>query len=165
MDIRVVLVNEQGERVLDTLVRPQFEDLMLKPGLRRQIQDRAKLDGESIESVRKRVLSLVSGKKLVGYHLPQRLADFGILKIKKSKQTNRSSDTDTRSNSSNEPEETTFKELFDFAKIFNQKTEGQQQPMQTLCQKYLNLSYKRSRTPGFAVSLNILIFSSQRQRL
>jgi len=29
--------------------------------------------------VRARVLELIKGKKVVGYHLPQKLADFGIL--------------------------------------------------------------------------------------
>lgn len=31
---RVVLVNEQGERVLDTLILPQIEDVALKAGLK-----------------------------------------------------------------------------------------------------------------------------------
>lgn len=39
----------------------------------------AKAKAESIDTVRARVLELIKGKKLVGYHLPQKLADFGIL--------------------------------------------------------------------------------------
>jgi len=42
--------------VLDTLVRPQYDDLVLKPGLRHQIIERATRDGESIDAVRQRVL-------------------------------------------------------------------------------------------------------------
>ena len=34
---------------------------------------------EHIEAVRERVLSLIKGKKLVGYHLPQKIADLGLL--------------------------------------------------------------------------------------
>lgn len=34
---------------------------------------------ENIEAVRDRVLTLIKGKKLVGYHLPQKIADLGLL--------------------------------------------------------------------------------------
>ena len=34
---------------------------------------------ENIEAVRERVLSIIKGKKLVGYHLPQKIADLGLL--------------------------------------------------------------------------------------
>jgi hypothetical protein len=39
----------------------------------------AKKKAQSIDEVRARVLELIKGKKVVGYHLPQKLADFGIL--------------------------------------------------------------------------------------
>ena len=34
---------------------------------------------EHIDAVRDRVLTLIKGKKLVGYHLPQKIADLGLL--------------------------------------------------------------------------------------
>ena len=75
----MVLVNEKGERVLDTLIRPQYQELSLKGGLRQDLNRIAKAKAESIDDVRARVLELIKGKKVVGYHLPQKLADFGIL--------------------------------------------------------------------------------------
>lgn len=73
------MVNEKGQRVLDTLIKPQYQDLALKGGLRHDLHRIAKAKAESIEIVRERVLDLIKGKKVVGYHLPQKLADFGIL--------------------------------------------------------------------------------------
>jgi len=132
---------------------------MLKPGLRRQIQERAKQEGEPIEAVRQRVLAFVRGKKLVGYHLPQRLVEFGLLKLKSSRTARTSEEADTRSESDEaEPSSANaFGELFDCAKIFNSRTEGKQQPLASLCAQQLNLNYKRSRTPGFAVSPAMLM--------
>lgn len=39
----------------------------------------AKSKGESINAVRERFKALIAGKRLVGYHLPQKIADFGLL--------------------------------------------------------------------------------------
>lgn len=72
-------MNECGQRVLDTLIRPQYADLVLKPGLRSLIQERASKEAESIETVRERVLALIAGKRVVGYNVTQRLSDLGIL--------------------------------------------------------------------------------------
>jgi len=33
---------------------------------------------ETLDVVKERVLRIVKGKKLVGYHLPQKMADFGL---------------------------------------------------------------------------------------
>ena len=33
---------------------------------------------ETIDVVRERVFRIIKGKKLVGYHLPQKMADFGL---------------------------------------------------------------------------------------
>lgn len=76
---RVVLVNEKGQRVLDTLIKPQYQDLALKGGMRQDLHRISKAKAETIDTVRERVLDLIKGKKVVGYHLPQKLADFGIL--------------------------------------------------------------------------------------
>ncbi len=76
---RVVLVNEKGQRVLDTMIKPQHQELNLKQGLRQTLNAIAEKKAEPIDKVRQRVLQLIKGKKVVGYHLPQKLADFGIL--------------------------------------------------------------------------------------
>ena len=34
--------------------------------------------GETLDVVRERVFKIIKGKKLVGYHLPQKMADFGL---------------------------------------------------------------------------------------
>ena len=39
----------------------------------------SQMRAEHIEAVRDRVLTLIRGKKLVGYHLPQKIADLGLL--------------------------------------------------------------------------------------
>jgi hypothetical protein len=76
---RVVLVNEQGERVLDTLVAPQVSDVACKGGTKTALLNYAQLKAEKLEVVRSRVIELVRGKSLVGYHLPQKMADLGLL--------------------------------------------------------------------------------------
>ena len=83
--------------MLDTLIRPQHPDLMLKSGLRRQMVERALQDAESLDTVKQRILELARGKNLVGYHLPMRLENLGLLKLKKC--SDQSSENDTRSES------------------------------------------------------------------
>ena len=63
-------MNEKGERVFDTVIKPQYENLTLEKGLRHQLNIKAKEESESITTVRERVLNLVKDKKVVGYHLP-----------------------------------------------------------------------------------------------
>ena len=65
---RVVLVNERGERVLDTLVAPQVKNVSVK-GARLALLKYAELKAESYECVKGRLLKLISGKHLVGYLL------------------------------------------------------------------------------------------------
>ena len=67
---RVVIVNDKGQRVLDTLVKPQLTDIALKPGVKSQMYKLSEMRAEHVEVVRERVLGLIKGKKLVGYHLP-----------------------------------------------------------------------------------------------
>ena len=76
---RVVIVNDKGQRILDTLVKPQTTELALKPGIKSQMFKLSQMRAEHIDVVRERVLSLIKGKKLVGYHLPQKIADLGLL--------------------------------------------------------------------------------------
>ena len=75
---RVVIVNEHGQRVLDTYIKPQQEDLAVKPGIKSQLFKFSKCRAETIEVVRERVTKIIRGKHLVGYHLPQKMTDFGL---------------------------------------------------------------------------------------
>ena len=79
------------------------------------------------------MVHLIAGKQIIGYHLPQKMADFGLL------------DLTVGSN-----EKRTWGECFDVAKIFNANNAAQQQPLSILCDKYLNLSYKKRPSPFFA---------------
>lgn len=56
---RVVLVNEQGERVLDTLVAPQVTNVSCKGGMKQALLKYAELKAESYEAVKARVMSLI----------------------------------------------------------------------------------------------------------
>lgn len=76
---RVTLVNEEGERVLDTLVAPQVKDVSVKGGTKQALLKYAELKAESYDSVKQRVLSLIQGKSLVAYHLAQKMSDLGLL--------------------------------------------------------------------------------------
>ena len=93
----------------------------------------SKEKGPEIEVIREYVVHLIAGKQIIGYHLPQKMADFGLL------------DLTVGSN-----EKRTWGECFDVAKIFNANNAAQQQPLSILCDKYLNLSYKKRPSPFFA---------------
>jgi hypothetical protein len=92
--------------------------------------------------MRKLVVKLIQGKKLIGYHLPQKMADFGLLDVVTSKE---GSGSETQLGKP-------WTAAFDIAKIFNATNAAQQQPLATLCEKYLNLNYKKRPAPFFAVS-------------
>jgi len=66
----VVIVNERGERVLDTLVAPQTKDVNVKGGKKAALFKFAELKAEKYEVVKQRVLELINGKCLIAYHLP-----------------------------------------------------------------------------------------------
>jgi hypothetical protein len=76
---RVVLVNSKGERLLDTYIKPQHPDCLLKQGIKSSLFNYSKAKAQPIEAVRERFLAIIKGKTLVGYHLPQKIADFGLL--------------------------------------------------------------------------------------
>lgn len=83
---RVCLINEQGERVLDTLVAPQVADVAIKGGTKQALLKYAELKAEKYDIVKRRVLKLINGKSLVAYHLPQKMSDLGLLKDHKGDQ-------------------------------------------------------------------------------
>ena len=73
-----MIVNERGERVLDTFIKPQNDELAVKSGIKSQLFKFSRAKAETIDVVRERVFKIIRGKKLVGYHLPQKMADFGL---------------------------------------------------------------------------------------
>ena len=81
---RVVLVDDQGNRVLDTLVKPQTllqgEKYVVKEGLKTKLCQLATEKGPSLESVIQVIKFLVRDKPLCGYHLPMKLVDLGLMK-------------------------------------------------------------------------------------
>ena len=112
---RVVLVSEKGERLLDTLVKPQTEEVAIKSGIKTQLFKLSKEKGAPIEIVREYVVHLISGKQVIGYHLPQKMADFGLLDLIVSKEGVGSATKVKRA----------WGECFDVAKIFNANNAAQ----------------------------------------
>ena len=53
--------------------------MTVKTGVKSQLFKFSSLRAETIEKVRERVFKIIRGKKLVGYHLPQKMVDFGLL--------------------------------------------------------------------------------------
>lgn len=75
---RVVLVNELGERLLDTLVSPQSPNVSVKGGTKLALHRYAEARAEKLDRVLERVRSIIKGKILVGYHLIMKVADLGL---------------------------------------------------------------------------------------
>jgi len=107
-------VNEAGEVVLDTLIKIETPMVMVKPGKKTALFEISNSRGPSLESVKAKVLSLIEGRTIVGYHARNRLQDLGVLM----------------------PPDT---KLFNCSTMFN--TDGKQEPQQQikhLCQRNLN---------------------------
>ena len=77
----MVIVNEEGKTVLDTFVKPQMEEIAVKSGIKATLYKFSKLRAEELSVVRERVLKMIRGKHLIGYHLPQKMVDFGLFDI------------------------------------------------------------------------------------
>jgi len=73
----------------------------VKGGTKTALLNYARLKAEKLEVVRQRVIDIVRGKSLVGYHLPQKMSDLNLL----------SADIGS-------------KPLYDCAKIFNTEESG-----------------------------------------
>jgi len=76
---RVVLVNHKGDRVLDTLVRPEeFPEgctVNVRDGIKKKFIKLAAEIGPTLDQVAEVIAYLVKDKPLVGYHLPMKLTD------------------------------------------------------------------------------------------
>ena len=79
---RVVLVDQVGRRVFDTLVKmqelPKGEKYMIKDGLKKNMVEFANDQAPELSLVVKVLNHLISDKVLVGYHLPLKLNDLGV---------------------------------------------------------------------------------------
>ena len=83
---RVCLVDFEGVRVLDTLVAPEpFSDpsvkLVMKDGIKRKLYELAKAKAPPLQEVREALKFFIASRKVVGYHLPMKLTDVGLLGI------------------------------------------------------------------------------------
>ena len=147
-------------------------EIALKNGVKSQMFKLSELRAEHIDVVRERVLTLIKGKKLIGYHLPQKIADLGLLgELDEKPETQvKQAETDPSvPNALQDSEKATFgmpvekpdkkktvlqiTEAYDMAKVFNAQLSAQQQPITLLCEKYLNLNFKKRPSPCFAVSV------------
>ena len=78
----MVLVDQLGRRVLDTLVKmqelPKGEKYMIKEGLKKNMVEFANEHAPELSLVVPVLNHLIQGKVLVGYHLPLKLNDLGV---------------------------------------------------------------------------------------
>ena len=174
---RVVLVNERGDRILDTLVRPtNFPEgcqVQARDGLKSKVFQLAAELGPSLETVAEVIANIVKDKPFVGYHQTNKLTDIGYwdpaiaIGDKTNKKTLKESPKSTpRETSPESPkahnnrfkakdvdlpiQNSLFANLFDTAKIFNKTTHSQiQLPIGQLCIDELNLTIPQ-RTYPFA---------------
>jgi hypothetical protein len=74
---RITLVDDKGNRVLDTLVKPELlgegEKHIVKEGLKCKIFELAQDQGAKLELVLEVIKFLIKGKPLISYHLPLKL--------------------------------------------------------------------------------------------
>lgn len=129
---RVVVKNELGERVLDTLVKADDPELQI--GLDKQsVKDYSVERGPTMEQVRTYLSEVFRGRSLVGYHIEMQLADLGMAG------------------------EVELVNLYDCAKMFNENPRsGQQRQLVSLCKEYLHLAYKKP-THNYAVRPHTLL--------
>lgn len=78
---RVVLINERGDRVLDTLVKPskivEGFRVTTKEGIKTKIFQLAADIAPSLETVAEIIANIVKDKPFVGYHQAAKLSDMG----------------------------------------------------------------------------------------
>lgn len=128
-----MVVNESGEIVFDTLIK--IEDLTMisvKPGKKTTILQIAKERAPTVEEVRAKIIELLKGRKVIGYHTKNKLKDLGV-----------------------------FEDLDGSIQIVNCSTmlhkggKGEpQMQMKTMCADYLNLQFNNRPYP-YAVFITL----------
>ena len=179
---RVTICGPNGERLLDTLVGEQNmppDTVVAAPreGIRKQMLNLAQEIGPSLTDVRAVFMHFARGKSLIGYHMPLKLQDMGLLnlvvlphthvmqRIAIEKDKNLSNDIIASKFDEPIKQERSvlmqrmatpkyiglikFEDLYDTAKIYNRNSKTQTQiPVDILCQSELNLAYsKRGKAP------------------
>lgn len=132
MHYRVVLKNDRGERVLDTLIKPPVDGSAVNLGKKTQaIYDLAMLKAPTLDVVQRYLTEMLSKRTVIGYHILMKLEDLGIP----------------------EPDQ-----VHDCAKMFNEnEVSGQQWQMKELCKVFLNMSFKKPKD-FYAVSEYFIIY-------
>jgi DNA polymerase III epsilon subunit-like protein len=132
---RVCIVNESGQRVFDTIVKPLDNTVNIKAGLKTQIFKYAQMVAPTLEEVQKKILEITKGKDVVGYSIQNKFDALGLLSQKLL-----------------EDHKDNFK-LIDVAKIFNKTHNDPQWKIADLCSSHLNLCYKKKSSQPFTVRL------------
>lgn len=131
---RVVILNDKGLRVLDTLISTGTVLIHVKPGVKSQLFKIANLKGPSLDEVKKKVLEIIKGRKVAGYLVLVKLEDLGIVDLLS---------------------EDDLKNLYEISKCFNQNSSDPQWPLASLCKSHLNLIYKRPFPYAVCIQLTI----------
>lgn len=87
---------------------------MIKPGLKMQMLKLADKKAAPLELIRTKVLELIKGKKVVGYHLPQKMTELDMLGIPR--------DENRIQGAAELAMSQVCSEAYDIAKIFNATT-------------------------------------------
>ena len=149
---------------------PAEEKYIAKDGIKAQLLKLAKARGPKSAEIIEAINYIIRDKKLVGYHLPMKMADFGMigqmqqrsaeglsydgmLSLVNQKFTNGAADEESKANSG--PGNICLgasgliaDNMFDIAKIFNRGAACKQQiPFDLLCANELNLGYKKKCYP------------------
>lgn len=122
-----------GERVLDTYIKLYNEAPSTRKGQSMVIKQWASTRAPNIDIVRKVVLFLIKGRRLVGYHVIQKLREFKILdEFLAENEDNSSTDL-----------------LTDCCSMFDPEKK-QQIPIETLCERFLSLKFKKQKNQPHA---------------
>ena len=117
------------------------------------------------------MLTIIRGKRLVGYHLPQKMTDFGLFDEQVLTDcTAELNEVEPAAQSPGLPnalaplpapvvsarckafQKLELLEAVDMAKVFNGPGQLEQRSITSLCEQFLNLNFRKRPSPVFAVS-------------
>lgn len=131
-------MNERGERVLDTLVKVDDSMIAVKSGLRTHLKNLGKAKGPTLEKVRAKVLEMIRGRVVIGYHIYLKLTDLGVWGQMLTEDFDK------------------VHKPIDCSVMFNRSISEPQQQMKTVCKEHLNLLFAKRPFP-YAVDISIFI--------
>jgi hypothetical protein len=135
---RVVVKNERGERIIDTLIKSDDTGVVVSQE-KKLVREFSLKYGPTLSEVSAYLAEIFRGDRvLIGYHIEMILCDLEL---------------------ENEIVRRTHNEtIYDVAKMFNQNPlSGQQWKFADLCTRHLNLVYKKPSSP-YAVREKVVIF-------